>query len=169
MKIMNYLKEIKRELPALRSGTALVFAGAAFVFSLICIVACGNFYVYPLLLLPRHAPPAFFFFLVFSLLCALQGYVCGLLFCRCRTPKKYLAGVLFALFSFLFVLMWYIAFFKTFAFLFSLVLLLMALGMALLALKESLPLAVIPSLLLILIMGFLLFELWITFSVILLN
>ena len=49
------------------------------------------------------------------------------------------------------------------------VLLLMALGMALLALKESLPLAVIPSLVLILVMGFLLFELWITFSVILLN
>ena len=165
---MELIKRLKREFPNIRSGFSCVCAGIGGLFSLILMVACGNFHLYRLLLLPRHAPPALLFFLIFLFCGAFIGYTVGLIYSYCRRGKV-LFALLFSLLSFVFLALWYISFFRTLSFLFGLFLLLMALFMAVLALKECFHTGVLPTVFLLLHLLLLLFFTWMTFAVVILN
>ena len=165
----RWIKGVKSEVPVLKSGPSLAGAGAAVIVGLICIAACGNFYLYPMLLLPRHAPPTALFFLFFLLLCGLCGYHLGILFCFGKRKRGAVNAMIFTALSLVFLFLWYVAFFKTFAVLFSLFLMLMALITAVLSLKECISVGCLVPLLAAGMVLLELFYFWITFSVALLN
>jgi hypothetical protein len=165
---VDLIKRFKRELPNIKSGFSCICAGIGALFSLILMVACGNFHLYKLLLLPRHAPPALLFFLIFLLCGAMIGYTVGLIYCYSKCGRV-LFPLLFALLSFVFLALWYISFFKSFAFLFGLFLLFMALFMAILALKECIPAGILPTVFMGVCLLPLLFFIWMTFAVVILN
>lgn len=162
--------KIKREAVALRSGYSLVGAIVGVVLAFITELSCGNFYVYRFLCLPRHAPPLLIFCLVFLAMMALIGYAVGtsfaLSYAKCRGGK---GGMVFESLAGLFALLWYIAFFATFSFLFGLFLLLCSIAMSALAFKEWWGKFCIPALFAAGQMAICIFFLWIDFSVILLN
>lgn len=165
---MDWIKRLKCELPRLKSGFSVICAGVGALFSLIFLVACGNFYIYKLLLLPRHAPPPILFFLLFFLCGALVGCAVGTI-CSFGKWSRAVLPLLFLLLSFFFLCLWYVALFKSLSFFFALFLLLMALLMAALSLKESLSLGAVPSLLIGALALPMLFYLWMTFAILILN
>ena len=165
---MDLLKNAKREIPCLKSVFALVLGGVGLFSSLIVMVACGNFYLYKLLLMPRHAPPPLLFFLAVLLFCAFVGYLLGVITSYMRKGRG-INALLFGILSLIFFFLWYISFFKTAALLFALFLLVMALLMVLMTFRECLPLGVFPPLFAVLDGVFLLFFLWLTFSAVILN
>ena len=156
---MKTTRRIKPELTTLKNPAALISAGVGALAALICMVACGNYYLYSFLLLPRHAPPAFLFFLSFILTSALLFYSAGLsrfaLHCRCRA-NLFLTDLLAALFFAVF----YISFMSMAAFPLGLIMLLC--GAVILvfglreAIRESAAATVLHILLLFIFFGYLL-------------
>ncbi len=165
---MDLLKGLKRELPCLKSGFALVLGGAGALLSLIVMVACGNFFIYKLLLMPRHAPPPILFFLAVFLFSAYLGYIIGVLYDYMKRGRAFNA-LLFAVLTLLFFQLWYLSFFKTAALLFALFMLIMALFLALMMVKEGCVLGILPPVLGAGAVLSLLCFLWLTFSALLLN
>lgn len=165
---MDLLNRFSRELSHMKSGFSFVCGGVGTLFSLILMVACGNFHLYKLLLLPRHAPPGIIFFMLFLLCGMLIGYTVGLIYSYSGCSKV-LFPMLFALLSAVFLALWYVSFFRTFAFLLGLFLLFMALFMAFLSIKECLKVGVLPVLFVGVLFLPILFFLWMTFAVIVLN
>ena len=165
---MDLIKRLKSELFLLKTGFPPVCAGVGALFSLVLMVACGNFYLYKLLLLPRHAPPQLLFFLLFFLCGGLAGYTAGLIY-ACGKGKRVVFPLLCLLLSYVFLCLWYIALFKTVSPLFALFLMLMALLMAAVSLKDCLALGVLAALFTVALLLPLLFYLWMTFAILILN
>ncbi len=165
---MDLLKGVKSEIPSLKSGFALLLGGVGAMLTLIIMVACGNFYIYKLLLMPRHAPPPLLFFAAVLLYFTLLGYTLGLI-CEQMKRCKVLMALLFGIMTMVFSLLWYISFFKTAALIFGLFMLIMALLLTLMTVRESLKIGVLPTAF-VGLWGFgLLFFLWLTFSAAILN
>ena len=163
---MKLISLFKKELGTLCAPLTLIGAGAGLAAGLITMIACGNLYLYRLLLLPRHAPPSFLFFFGYLLVLLLLGGCAGLMYAgRCR--KK--SGV-FHLLTAAFVLLWYVAFMRTASFVFSVIMLLCAAVMLFFASAEAIEkrrlIAAVGSVLAgLLIVA----DLFLTVSVILLN
>ncbi len=166
---MNLIKQLKTEKRILSSGYALIGAGAGALMALLTIIACGNFYVYPMLCMPRHSPPQFLFYLMFLLLSALVGYICGMTAAYKGESRCRLNGVLFLVLAVLFLLLWYIAFFKTLSFIFALFLLLAAFLLEVLAVREIWQVGFLPIPFLVGAGLLSLWFLWLNITVILLN
>ena len=165
---MKLIEQIKKEKNIFFSGFTLVGACIGLAMALITVIACGNFYVYTFLLKPRHSPPAFLFYLFFAFLSALVGGLSGMVAVpRCR--KSRLNGILFTALSFLFILLWYIAFFKTLSFVFGLFLIISAVLLMLFAIKESFEKGILPFLFAVLAALGQVWLLWLNVTVILLN
>ena len=165
---MDLLKGLKCEMPCLKSGAAALVAGVGGLLSMIVMIACGNFYIYKLLLMPRHAPPALLFFFTVLLFSSLHGYTLGLIYCygkKGRIPNALLFGILTLVFYFL----WYISFFRTAALLFALFMLVMALLLGVMTVRECLQIGIVPSVMAGCSGAFLLYFLWLTFSAVILN
>lgn len=165
---MDLLKGVKSELSCFKSGFALLLGGVGAMLELIVMVACGNFYIYKLLLMPRHAPPPLLFFAAVLLYFTLLGYTLGLI-CEYMKRCKALTALLFGIMTMVFSLLWYISFFKTAALIFGLFMLIMALLLTLMTVRECLRIGVLPTAFAGLCGLGLLFFLWLTFSAAILN
>ena len=122
-----------------------------------------------MLCLPRNAPPQLLFYVLFVFLAVLIGYVCGMVHAYRGNDRCKFSGSVFAALSALFLLLWYIAFFRTFSFVFSLFLLILSLLLLLLAVKELCHVGILPVLAAGIAAIIHLFFLWLTVAVILLN
>ena len=165
---MKLLERLKSERSILGVPAALVCCGIGMGTAFIVMIACGNFCLYSFLLLPRHAPPAFLFYLFYVLNFGLIFYTGGIAcfgFCRKGKTDIWLSDLLCAVFLALF----YIAFIRMAAFVFALLTVLAAGAMVFLALRrclgENLILAILHGVLLLYLFGILL----LTIAVILLN
>ena len=165
---MNILKRLKIESALLRLPGALISLCAGVVTGLVCIIACGNFYLYSFLLLPRHAPPTVMFLIIFALSVDLLFFVSGLVFfsdrCSCKTSEA-----VFLMLAALFLLLFYISFMRCASFVLALLMLLCSVCLQVLAFIQSNKDLLLPMLMqaLIFILTFIL--LWLDVSVILLN
>lgn len=166
---MKLFSNINKDVKKLRAPMTIIgFCGGAAA-ALIVMAACGKLYFYSFLLLPRHAPPAAVFYFSFILTtAALCG--CAALShesARCDRGKS---GIVFHLLTALFVVMWYIAFMRSGAFVFALVMLLCAAVMLFFSMGEAYerrqPLVLIIDGVCALLM---IMTLWLTASAIMLN
>ena len=165
---MKIIERLRRESALLKNRAALICAGAGGLSALIVLAACGNFYLYSFLLLPRHAPPAFIFYFMFVFTTALIFYSGGIAYFGARCGAGKVLPVL-DLLSALFFVIFYISFVSAAAFVFALLMLLVTAAVLFFAFREtlgeSLILTVIHALLALLCLN----DILLTAGVILLN
>lgn len=166
---MKLIAEVKKEARRLTTPTALIGFGGGLFAALIVMTACGNLRLYSFLLLPRHAPPPFIFYLIFLVTVSLLCGGAGILAARDRCGRTWI-GCVFHLLSALFFVLWYISFMRSAAFVFSLIMLLCAAVMLFFAAGEGFERgALIVSALDVVVAVHAAILLWLTVSVILLN
>ena len=160
---------MKNELDILSSGCTLIGAAVGLAAALLAEIFCGRVCVYALLLKPAHAPPAFLFYLLFTLESGLLGALCGMAFFRRCCEKRNIPVIVLSIAASLLLLLWYIAFFKTLSFFFALLLLLGALSASAFLLCRRLREGVLPFAFGILASLGLLWFLWFNIATLLLN
>ena len=160
---------LKSELDLFSSACTLIGAAAGLGAAFLTILFCGRFCVYALLLKPAHAPPAFLFYLLFTLQASFLGGLCGMAAFRRCCEKRNIISILFSALAALLFLLWYIAFFKTLSFFLALLLLLGALASSVFLLRDRLRQGLLPLIFGILASLGLLWFLWFNIATLLLN
>ncbi len=105
---------MKRELRCSDLKYALIFSVVNISLGIISAFLGGSPFIYRVLLLPRFAPPAFVFVLIWSIIYIALGFAAGLVYpgCRCSKSGKHRIGLLFSYFALIFLLfLWYPLFF----------------------------------------------------------
>ena len=168
MKIITYLR---REYICADFASILVFALASLAIGIISFLIGGSAELYGEIILPKFAPPALVFGIVWTVIFLMIGTAAGNVFSR-KCPsvsKSRRIGTLFYFITLFFTFIWYPIFFGAQAFFCGLVIVAFIIGACLLTVREYLKVSFLSAFLMLLYLFWLVFAFFLNLCVVILN